>query len=169
MNLMRYLIAITLAVVTAAPSGVAAEKRLWAKSVLDQKAPELVVERWLSKTPDTHGKFVLIDFWATWCGPCRKAIPELNDIHKTFGGKLVVIGLSDEPEDRIRAMKDPKIDYYVATDTRGRMKRQVEVKGIPHVIIIDPQGFVRWEGYPLLTGYELTPAVVKDILQKYTR
>lgn len=165
---MRYLLVSILAAVLVARSGIAAEKQLWAKSLLNQKAPELVVEHWLSKAPDTHGKFVLIDFWATWCGPCRKAIPELNAIHKTFGDRMVVIGLSDEPEDKIRAMKEPKIDYYIATDTQRRTNKQVEVKGIPHVIIIDPQGIVRWEGYPLLQGYELTPTVVKDVLQKYS-
>jgi cytochrome c biogenesis protein CcmG, thiol:disulfide interchange protein DsbE len=163
------LLAFVLAASIAAPQGIAAEKKLWAKSFLNQKAPELIVEHWLSKTPDTAGKFVLIDFWATWCGPCRKAIPELNGIHKTFGDKLVVIGLSDESEDKIRAMKNPKIDYFVATDTQARMKKQVQVQGIPHVIIIDPHGIVRWEGYPLLQGYELTPAAVKDVLQKYSQ
>src|SRR5947207_9810004 len=74
----------------------AAEKQLWAKSFINQKAPELVVEKWLSKEPDRKGKFVLIDFWATWCPPCRKAIPELNAFHKKFGDKLIVIGISDE-------------------------------------------------------------------------
>src|SRR6266481_6414230 len=81
-----------------------AEKRLWAKSFLNQKAPPLVVEKWLSKEPDRKGKFVLIDFWATWCGPCRKAIPELNALHKKFADKLVVIGVSDEPEAKLRSM-----------------------------------------------------------------
>ncbi len=144
----------------------AAEKQMWAKSFLNQKAPKFEAEKWLTKVPDTKGKFVLIDFWATWCGPCRKAIPELNAIHKKFGDKLVVIGLSDETESDVKKMQEPKIDYFVAIDTKARMKNAVEVKGIPHVMILDPTGVVRWEGFPLLAGYELTEKVVADIVNK---
>ena len=151
-------------VVLAAAAVVAAEKRIWAKSFLGKRAPEFVVEKWLTAEPDRKGKFILIDFWATWCGPCRKAIPELNTFHKKFAGKLVVIGVSDELEEKVRAMKDPKIEYASAIDTQGRMKKALEVKGIPHVIIIDPDGIVRWEGFPLLDGYELTEKAVAEVL-----
>jgi thiol-disulfide isomerase/thioredoxin len=142
----------------------AAEKKLWAKSFLNQKAPELVVEQWLTAKPDTEGKYVLIDFWATWCGPCRKAIPDLNAFHSKFKDKLVVIGISDETEAKVRAMKEPKIEYFSAIDTKGTTKKRLEVTGIPHVILVDPKGVVRWEGFPLLKGHELTEKVIADIL-----
>lgn len=142
-------------------------KKLWAKSFLNQKAPELTVQQWLTDMPETKGKFVLIDFWATWCGPCRKAIPELNELHKQFRNDLVVIGISDESPEKVEAMKSPVIEYYSAIDTQATIKNQLDVKGIPHVILIDPKGIVRWEGFPLLPGHELTPEVVRDLIQKY--
>ena len=142
----------------------AGEKKIWAKSFLGKPAPKFAVEKWLSPEPDLKGKFVLIDFWATWCGPCRKAIPELNALHKKFGDRLVVIGISDEPEEKVKAMTSPKIEYFSATDGQKRMKKELEVTGIPHVIIMDPDRVVRWEGFPLLGGHELTEKVVAEIL-----
>jgi len=150
-------------------TALAGEKKLWAKSVLNQPAPEFVVEKWLTKEPDRQGKFVLIDYWATWCPPCRKAIPELNGFQKKFGDKLVVIGISDEPEETVTKFANPKIEYASAIDTQKRMKKALAVTGIPHCILIDPKGIVRWEGFPLLEGEELTEKVVGDIIEKYSK
>ena len=163
---MKKKFSIVLACMIAATAAFAAEKQLWAKSFLGQKAPRFESEKWVTAVPDCKGKFVLIDFWATWCGPCREAIPELNTLHKKFGGKLIVIGLSDESEAAVKKMTTPKMDYFIAIDTQARMKKAVGVEGIPHVIIIDPQGIVRWEGFPLMEGFELTEKVVADILAK---
>ena len=143
-------------------------KQLWARSFLNQKMPEFVVEKWLPGEPDHRGKFVLIEFWATWCAPCRAAIPDLNRFQAEFGDHLVVIGITDEPEDVVRKMVDPKIEYTVAVDTQSRTKKTMEVTGIPHILIIDPRGIVRWEGFPFLPGHELTDKVVADIINQYS-
>jgi cytochrome c biogenesis protein CcmG, thiol:disulfide interchange protein DsbE len=144
------------------------QKQLWAKSYLGKKAPTFVVEKWLTTEPKTEGKFILIDFWATWCGPCLRTIPELNEIYHKFGDKICVIGLSDESEETVRALKKPTIDYAVAIDPKKRMKSVLEVRGIPHVLLIDPSGIVRWEGFPLLPRDRLTPQVVERIVKKYS-
>ena len=107
---------------------------------------------------------MLIDFWATWCGPCRKAIPELNALQKKFGDRIVVIGISDETEEKVNSFKEPKMEYNVAIDTQARTKKALAVTGIPHLILLDPQGVVKWEGFPFQAGYELTAAVVAKIL-----
>jgi thiol-disulfide isomerase/thioredoxin len=143
-------------------------KKIWAKSFLNQKFPGLAVEKWLTAPPDLRGKFVLVDFWATWCPPCRKAIPELNAFQKKFADKLVVIGLSDESEAAVRRLTDPKIEYTIAIDSNAVTKNMIGVTGIPHVMIMDPQGYVRWEGFPFLEGHELTEQVVAGIIDRYS-
>lgn len=140
-------------------------KRIWASSCLWAKAPRLEVEKWLSAEPNTDGKFVLIEFWATWCPPCRKSIELLNDLHKKFGKDLVVIGISDETEDAVRALNKPKIEYFSAIDTRARTKKELGVFGIPHVIIVEPGGSVVWEGFPLLKDHELTGKIIGKMIE----
>ena len=141
-------------------------KRIWARSVLWEKAPKLEVEKWLSADPNTTGKFVLIEFWATWCPPCRKSISLLNKLHHKFGKDLVVIGISDETEADVRKLaKTHPIEYFSAIDTKARMKEALGVWGIPHVILIEPGGHVVWEGFPLLPGHELTEKLVGRIIE----
>ena len=140
-------------------------REVHARSFLGRPAPRFVVEKWLTAQPDYAGKFLLIDFWATWCGPCRRSIPELNALHAKFKDRLVVVGLSDESEEDVRKMTSPRIDYNVAIDTSANMKTAVEVRGIPHALILDPNGIVRFEGHP---GY-LSAAGVAGLLDKYSK
>lgn len=140
-------------------------KKLWATSYLWNKPPELIVEAWVSAEPQTEGKCVLIEFWATWCPPCRQSISLLNKLHERFRDRLVVIGLAEEPAQTIRAFAQPQVQYFSAIDTQARMKNEMAVHGIPHVIILEPDGYVVWEGFPYQEGYELTEAVVESILE----
>ena len=137
--------------------------QLHAKSFRGQQAPELIVETWVTPEPATQGKFVLVDFWATWCGPCRRSIPELNALQAKFKDRLVVIGLSDEPERTLRKFANPKINYTVATDTRARTMNEAQVQGIPHAMLIDPNGVVRYEGMPQY----LTASGLELLLDRY--
>ncbi|MEI9864521.1 MAG: TlpA disulfide reductase family protein [Limisphaerales bacterium] len=137
--------------------------KLYAASVRGQAPPPFAVEKWLTPAPDIKGKFTLIDYWATWCGPCRRSIPELNALAIKYKSQLVVIGISDETEAAVRKMTDPQIIYAVAIDPQARMMKALAIQGIPHCILIDPHGIVRYEGMP---GY-LTEASLEHLLAKY--
>lgn len=119
-----------------------------AKRFLGTQPPQLVVEKWLTPPPTTQGKFVLVDYWATWCGPCRAVIPTLSALQEKFQDRLVIIGLSDESESAVKLMKSPVMSYSVAIDPKARTKREVQVTAIPHAMLMDPQGIVRFEGNP---------------------
>lgn len=144
------------------------EKELYATNDLRGKqAPRLVVESWLHQAdPNTRGKVLLIDFWATWCGPCRALIPELNEWQEKFKDDLVIIGLSDEPEATVRAfMEGTPMHYSVAIDTQRRMHTAVGVRGIPHVLVITKDRIVRWQGFPGAAEDKLTAEKLSQIIE----
>jgi cytochrome c biogenesis protein CcmG/thiol:disulfide interchange protein DsbE len=135
-----------------------------AKSFLNQPSPSVTAQKWLTPTPDLAGKFILLDFWATWSGPSRGAIPELNAFSSKFKDRLVVVGLSDETEEDVRKMTDPKIEYPNAIDPAHHASAAFGVERIPHAVLVDPKGIVRFEGHP---GY-LDEAKLTTLLDRYS-
>lgn len=143
-------------------------KKLYAKADFRGKqAPEFVVEKWLSGgAPEMKDKVVVIDFWATWCGPCRKLIPEMNKWAEKYKEDVVFIGLSDEKEATVsNFMTETKINYPVALDSKKRMSNALGIEGIPHVLVITPDKVVRWQGWPQDPKDTLTEAVLEQIIR----
>jgi cytochrome c biogenesis protein CcmG/thiol:disulfide interchange protein DsbE len=94
------------------------------------------------------GKPYILDFWATWCGPCKAASPTMQAIHKKYGGKgLVVIGADvlENPGGLPMAKKYPKEHGYTYTFTTGNEKlgETLGIEGIPCIIFVDKTGKIK--------------------------
>ena len=118
------------------------------QSLINQPAPKLTVEQWLGEKPVTEDRALLVFFWSTWSIPCRKAIPELNNYHKKFRDKLVVVGLSAEPLAELSAFSDTKIEFPLAIDTKSTLAIAANVTSVPMVLLVDAKGVVRYQGHP---------------------
>ena len=95
---------------------------------------------------NNKGKTLLIDFWATWCGPCRESIPHLVHLHKTYQGQgLAVVGLSmdkGDPKTVDHFAKSLDIPYPIAIAPE-EIARAYGVNGLPTIILIDKEGKIR--------------------------
>jgi cytochrome c biogenesis protein CcmG/thiol:disulfide interchange protein DsbE len=113
--------------------------------------------------PDMDGKPLLLEFWATWCPPCRTSIPHLNEIHAKYKDRgLLVVGVTDEPNAVIKKFqKEVPMDYAVATDTGGRLNEKMGISGIPHAFLVNKSGEIVWQGHP----NRLTDADIEKILE----
>lgn len=92
-----------------------------------------------------RGKVVVIDFWATWCGPCRKSIPHWNELVDGFKGKPVqFIAITDEDEGVVAAfLKRTPIHSWVGLDGMGQsMRDRYRIEGIPTTVIVNQTGVV---------------------------
>lgn len=144
-------------------------KRMYAKSFEGEKSPEFYVAEWISKEPKMKGKFIVMEFWATWCGPCMMSIPKLNKIHDTFKKEVIVVGISDESREKIIGLKyaPEPIRYYSATDPKRVMNKTFKITGIPHAVIVNPDGIVVWDGFPLLEDDELDVPLIARLIKEY--
>jgi len=73
-------------------------------------------EKWLSDKPETDGKFIILEFWRTWCSACKKQTPVFNEFQKKYADNLVIISVTGETEEDLSKYKGPKKEYYQVID-----------------------------------------------------
>lgn len=97
-----------------------------------------------------RGKVVLLNVWATWCGPCRKEIPELRALHAAYKDRgFEVVGVSvdtDGTDETIREfLKEFRMDYPIWRDPDERVSALFRLAGVPATFLIDRRGILRWK------------------------
>ncbi len=148
-------------------------------------APSLKVGKWLKGEPVDafqRGMVYVVEFWATWCGPCIENIPHLTELAHRYKGRAEIIGVSinevrnpmdtsyyAKVEKFVQKMGD-KMDYHVAVDGKDRLvaKNWFEASGetgIPVAYVVDQQGKIAWIGHP---GGELDQVIEQVIGGNYS-
>ena len=97
------------------------------------------------KLSDYRGKTVYLDFWASWCGPCKQSIPWMNEMHTRYGDKgLQVVGINvDQREsDATTFLRGTPVIFEVAFDHGGITPKAYAIKGMPTSVLIGPDGKV---------------------------
>jgi thiol-disulfide isomerase/thioredoxin len=142
-----------------------------ALDVRGKTAPEFFVSQWITQRPQAEGKVVVLDFWATWCGPCVASIPHMNDLATRFKDSVVCVGISSEkPNDFEKGMakleQQKKItlntfQYALALDPTSKMAGAMKIIGIPHCLVLDRTWTVRWQGHPATLDAGTLEKIVK--------
>lgn len=125
---------------------------LYAKDFQGQALPvALGNETWISKETKLEGKVIVLDFWATWCPPCRAAMPILDEMQKENPDNLAIVAIGGQSEDEQTVrnfVAEHKESINNLFDAKQSVFRKFESEGIPLVVVMSTDGVIRWIGNP---------------------
>jgi thiol-disulfide isomerase/thioredoxin len=101
---------------------------------------------------DFRGKVVYLDFWASWCGPCRKSLPLYEEMKEQFSPErfqIVAINLDEDRQDAVRFLEQHPVSYTVLLDPAGTTASQWQMQAMPTSFLLDGEGRVikSWAGF----------------------
>ena len=109
------------------------------------------------KLSDLRGKIVIINFWATWCEPCKIEMPFFEKLHQSNSGNLEILGVNfDEPPPQVEQfVEEYQLHFPVLLDPGGEVQKLYRVIGYPTTFIVDGEGIVRYHHIGLITEDQL--------------
>lgn len=102
-------------------------------------------DKGIVKLDDLRGQVVYLDFWASWCKPCRKSFPWMNKMQTRYskqGLKVIAVNLDAERELANRFLKENKTEFTIAYDPEGKLAAEYKLKGMPTSYLFDRKGKV---------------------------
>lgn len=149
------------------------DKAKWAKQADIVKIPQVSGENVQGEQvnlADFRGSWILLDIWATWCGPCCEEIPYLAAMEKKLAGRnITFVSISVDKKadqqkwlDKVRKEQMEGVQLHW-TGKREELNKQFNIRGIPHFAIIDPRGKLRWNHLP-----SVSYGMIYHILKKHT-
>jgi peroxiredoxin len=106
---------------------------------------------------DQRGRVVMVNFWATWCGPCRQEMPQLNRLYEKYrasGFVLLGVNVDDDSSKAAEVANKLGVTFPVLLDTDKKVSKLYDLSTMPSTVIIDREGKVRYVHRGYLTGYE---------------
>jgi len=125
-----------------------------------QQAPDFALKSSTGENlrlSEYRGDVVMINFWATWCGPCRQEMPLLDELHSRYervGFKLLGVNIDDDPRRAMQMIDELGVTFPVLFDSSKDVSKLYEVNAMPVTVIVDREGNVRHVHHGYKPGYE---------------
>ncbi len=142
------------------------------KLTINKDSPKINITDWIYNIPsqkDINGKYIVLEFWATWCSPCLKSIPHLNNLQTKFNqDNLIFISITDEKVSKVKKILElVKFNSIVVTDTTKVTQKNFGnntngISELPLTVLIDDRNVVKWIGKPK----NLTEEIMNSFLEK---
>ncbi len=129
-------------------------------SSISGKAPDFTLKSRSGQNirlSDLRGQVVMLNFWASWCGPCRQEMPILEQLHKRYGklGFTVVgVNVEQDTSKAVAYLRDIKVSFPILYDNTSKVSKLYSVNAMPTTVMIDRNGNMRFKHEGYKPGYE---------------
>jgi peroxiredoxin len=139
---------------------VVAATTLAASGMEGQQAPDFALKSSTGENlrlSEFRGDVVMINFWATWCGPCRQEMPLLDELYQRYervGFNLLGVNIDDDSRRAMQMIEDLGVSFPVLFDAQKEVSKLYNVEAMPVTVLVDREGNVRYVHHGYKPGYE---------------